>query len=91
MPKILLTAQVQDAAKWENSFRTHGELLKSMSSTAIHYTVTKGNEVGMCAEVKDAAKYFEVLESKATLEAMAQDGVKRETVKTFVLDKEFKF
>jgi len=44
----------------------------------------------MYAEVKDVAKYFEVLESKATAEAMAQDGVKRETVKTFVLDKEFK-
>jgi len=90
MSKILLTAQVQDAAKWEKSFRTHEELLKSMSSTTIHYTVTKGNEVAMYAEVKDVAKYFEVLESKATAEAMAQDGVKRETVKTFVLDKEFK-
>jgi hypothetical protein len=90
MPKILLTAQVQDGARWEKSFRTHGELLKSMSSTIIHYTVTKGNEVGMYAEVNDVAKYFEVLESKATIDAMAQDGVKRDTVKTYVLDKEFK-
>jgi hypothetical protein len=30
------------------------------------------------------------MESQATTEAMASDGVKRETVKTFVLDKEMK-
>jgi hypothetical protein len=30
------------------------------------------------------------MESQATIEAMAFDGVKRETVKTFVLDKEMK-
>ncbi len=32
----------------------------------------------------------ECLESQATIEAMAFDGVKRETVKTFVLDKKMK-
>ncbi len=30
------------------------------------------------------------MDSPATAEAMASDGVKRETVKVFVLDKEFK-
>ena len=44
----------------------------------------------MHSEAKDVAKYFELLESKATAEAITQDGFKRETVKTFVLDKEFK-
>ena len=35
--------------------------------------------------------FMKVLDSPATAEAMAFDGVKRETVKVFVLDKEFKF
>jgi hypothetical protein len=33
---------------------------------------------------------LEVLGSPATADAMAYDGVKRETVKTLVLDKEFR-
>jgi len=90
MTKIVLTAQVEDAATWEKRVRTHGELLKTVTPTA-HYTVTKDNEVAMCAEVADVAKYFELLASPAIAEAMAYDGVMRETVKTFVLDKEFKF
>jgi hypothetical protein len=32
--------------------------------------------------------FTRAMESQATVEAMAFDGVKRETVKTFVLDKE---
>jgi len=43
------------------------------------------------ADVDDVDKYFEVLESPATEEAMANDGVKRDTVKVSVLDKEFRY
>jgi hypothetical protein len=43
------------------------------------------------ADVDDVDKYFEVLESPATEEAMANDGVKRDTVKVYVLDKEFRY
>jgi hypothetical protein len=32
---------------------------------------------------------MEILESPATAEAMEADGVKRETVKVYVMDKEF--
>jgi len=91
MPRIVITAQVENAAKWEEGFRTHGELLKSMSSTSSHFTTTEENEIAICADGDDVGKYFEVLESPATAEAMAHDGVKRETVKVFVLDKEFKY
>jgi hypothetical protein len=91
MAKIVLTAKVEDAAKWEKRLRTHGELLKTTTSKTIYYTMTKDNEIAMYAEVADVAKYFEVLGSPAIAESMAYDGVKRETVKTFVLDKEFKF
>jgi hypothetical protein len=43
------------------------------------------------ADVDDVDKYMEVLESPATAEAMSSDGVKRETVKVSVLDKEFSY
>ena len=29
MPKVVVTAQVEDAAKWEEEFRTHGDLFRS--------------------------------------------------------------
>ena len=91
MPRVVITAQVEDSAKWEEGFRTHGELLRSMTSTVTHLAITDENEIALYAEPSDLGKYFEVLESPATVEAMAYDGVKRETVKVFVLDKEFSY
>jgi hypothetical protein len=91
MARVVITAQIEDSAKWERGFRTHGELLRSMGSTVVYFTTTDKNEVAIYAEPSDLAKYLEVLASPATAEAMAHDGVKRETVKTFVLDKEFRF
>jgi hypothetical protein len=29
MPRVIITAQVEDAANWEQGFRTHGELFRS--------------------------------------------------------------
>ncbi len=91
MTRVLVTAQIEDAAKWEEGFRTHGELLKSMTATSSHYAITDGNHVAVYTEVEDKAKFLEVLESEATAEAMSVDGVKRDTVKVFVFDKEFKY
>ncbi len=89
MTRIIATAQVEDSAKWEEGFRTHGDLFKDMTVTAIHFTATAENEVAAHFEVANLDKYFEVFESPATAEAMAFDGFKRETAKVFVLDKEF--
>jgi len=91
MTKIIITAQVEDAAKWEEGFRTHGDLLRSMTSTVTYFTISKDNEMTLYADVEDVDKYFEVLESPATEEAMAFDGIKRDTVKVAVLDKEFSY
>ena len=41
-------------------------------------------------EPENLDAFKKAMESPATAEAMAFDGVKRETVKTFVLDKEVK-
>lgn len=90
MPKVIVTAQVEDAANWEQGFRTHGDLFRSQTvNHAIHFAATGENEVAIYLEADDLDKYLEIMDSPATAEAMAFDGVKRETVKIFVLDKEF--
>ena len=91
MPRVIITAQVEDSAKWEAAFRTHGDLLRSMTSTVTHITTNEDNQIALYAEPSDLGKYMEVLESPATAEAMAHDGVKKETVKVYVLDKEFSY
>ena len=90
MAKILIFAQVEDSVKWEAGFRSHADLFRTMSITSQAFTTTTDNEVAICSETSDLAKYMEVLNSQATADAMSFDGVKRETVKIFVLDKEVK-
>jgi hypothetical protein len=90
MPRIVVTAECQDAKKWEKGFRTHADLFKSMTiNKPIRISVTSKNEFALYMECKDLDKYMEIMDSKATEKAMAFDGVKRETVKVYVLDKEF--
>ena len=92
MPKVVITAQVEDLVKWEKGFRTHGNLFRSQTVTKpIDFATMAGNEVAVCAEPDDLATFMKIMDSPAVAEAMAFDGVKRETVKMFVLDKQFKF
>ena len=90
MPKVIVTAQVQDPVKWEAGFRTHGDLFrKYIFSSPVNFAII-GNEVTICMEPENLASFKQAMESQATVEAMTFDGVKRETVKTIVLDKEMK-
>jgi hypothetical protein len=52
--------------------------------------VTDENEIAICWEVQDLSRFLELVDSPKTVEAMEFDGVKCDTVKSFVLDKEFK-
>jgi hypothetical protein len=89
MKKVIITANVEDSSKWEAGFRTHVDLFKTMTvKKPIQFTTNGNNEVALCAEPEDLNKYMEILASPATADAMAYDGVKRETVKVFILDKE---
>jgi len=90
MPKVIVTAQVQDPTKWEAGFRTHGELFRKYTLRSPVSFSVEGNEVTICMEPENLASFKQAMESQATAEAMAFDGVKRETVKTLVLDKEMK-
>ncbi|SCK27760.1 hypothetical protein VAR608DRAFT_2297 [Variovorax sp. HW608] len=77
--------------KWEKGFRTHGALFRSQIVTKqIGLAANADNQVAVCFEPDDLDAFMKGMESPATAEAMAFDGVQRETVKVFVLDKEFK-
>ncbi len=90
MPKVILTCQVEDETKWEAGFRSHGDVFKTYGLQApVDFTVT-GNEVAICMEPADFDVYKKAMDSPATAAAMAFDGVKRETVKMYVLDKQVK-
>ena len=90
MPKVIITAQVEDAQKWEAGFKTHGDVFLTYDLKGpVEYKVV-GNEVALCFDVKDVEKFKGAMHSPETAAAMQFDGVKRETVKTFVLEKEVK-
>jgi hypothetical protein len=90
MAKIIITAEVENAADWERGFRTHGDLFRDQTIHTVDFNVTSDNEVGLVFECQDLDKCLELMDTPATEEAMKFDGVKRDTVKVFVLDKEFK-
>ena len=90
MPKLVVIAQVEDRVKWEEGFRTHGGLFRSQTvAKPINFTTIEGNTVVICFEPDDMDTFLRIVDSPAAAEAMAFDGVKRETMKMFVLDKEF--
>ncbi|MCZ6671828.1 MAG: hypothetical protein O7C75_02705 [Verrucomicrobia bacterium] len=93
MPNIIATGEVEDLIKWEEGFGTHGELFRSQTikSPVSFTTVNEGNQIVVSFEVSDVDTFFKELESPDTAEAMENDGVKRETVKFFVLDKKMEF
>jgi hypothetical protein len=91
MTKVIITAEVEDAAKWEQGFRSHADLFREMTiQNSIELTTNDKNQVCLCAEPADLDKYLEILNAPVTAEAMGHDGVKKDTVKVFVLEKEMK-
>lgn len=89
MPRVIITAEVNDLVGWEQGFRTHGDLFRQMGATNIEFCTGDGNRIAVCIDTSDLAAYMKVLKSTATADAMVADGVRRETVNVFVLDKTF--
>ena len=92
MPKVVVTAQVENSVKWEEAFRTRGDLFKeTLTVTApVGYAITEGDEVAVYCEPENLDTFMKEMAGPTIAEAMAQDGVKQETVKVFVLDKKLK-
>lgn len=89
MAKVIITAKVEDPIKWEEGFRTHGELFKRQTCVSpVHISIQDDNEVALIFEAENLDTFMQILEDEGPA-AMANDGVIRETVKIFVMDKEF--
>ena len=88
MTTVVITARVDDSAKWEQGFQTHKELFGEYTATAISYKTTNENEVAILWQVDDVDKFLALIDTPATAEAMSFDGVQTDTVSIFVLDKE---
>jgi len=85
--RVIVTAEVENSAIWVDAFRSHVDLFKSYTSTAIHFTATSDNEVAILWEVTDLDQYLAQMAAPETAEAMANDGVNQDSVKVYVLDK----
>ena len=65
MPKIVVTAQIEDPVKWEAGFRTHGELFRNAYTVTnpIGIAITEGNEIAVCFEPEDLDKALAAIDS----------------------------
>jgi hypothetical protein len=90
MARILVTAKCKDQAKWEAGFRTHGDFFRTAYGITepVSYGLGEDNYVGTCFETGDVATFMSAIASPETAEAMEGDGLLRDTVQVFVLDKE---
>ena len=93
MPIVIATAEVEDTTRWEEGFKTHTALFRKQSiNSPIRFTSDEStNRITIQFDVENLEEYFKAMESEETAEAMAFDGVKRETVKVIVLDKSLEF
>jgi hypothetical protein len=92
MAKIVVVAKCKDHAKWEAGFNTHGNFFRDEYGVTkpVSYGLGEDNYVVASFEPNDLAKAIKALDSPATAEAMESDGLVRDTVKVFVLDKELR-
>jgi hypothetical protein len=93
MPKLLVIAEVEDRAQWEESFRTHDVLFRSLRvfASPIRFGTNHNNEVAVLEDVDTIERALATFRVPEVIEAMKIDGVKRETVKDFIIDKELSF
>ena len=93
MPRVVATIEVEDLSEWEENFRTHGDLFRRQTIKG-HYDyamIEDGNRVVLSADVDDIDTFFKVLGSQDADDAKDFDGVKRESIQFYVLDRRFEF
>ena len=52
MPRVLITAEVDDLEKWEKGFRTHGDLFKQMGVSSMEFGTRKAIELPCAARLR---------------------------------------
>jgi hypothetical protein len=84
MPKLIITHEVEDVARWLSS-SNRAEVFGSVASDIRTY-VDPGNpnRVGLSLDVADMDAFQAIVESEAGAEAMKNDGVHPDTLVIFV-------
>jgi len=91
MTRIVFTAKVKDVVKWEEGYREHGPMLREKLGVTkpIHFTTNaETNEICIQGEPDNLERYLEIVQTPELAEAMEKNGVLRETVKLYILDKQ---
>ncbi|MGB5189980.1 hypothetical protein [Robiginitalea sp.] len=91
MTRIVITAKVRDIEKWEQNYRVHAPMLRELMGVTkpVQFsTDAETNEICLSAEPDDLDHYLETAQSPEIAEAMEKNGVIRETVKLYILDKQ---
>ncbi len=90
MSRIVVTAKVKDVDKWEEGYRAHAPMLRELmnvSKLVQFCTNAETNEVCISAEPNDLEHYLKMAQSPQIAEAMEKNGVVKETVQFYILDK----
>lgn len=91
MTRIVATAQVKDVVKWEEGYRAHATMLREILGVTktVHFT-TNSETIEICinAEPDDLEHYLKMVQSPEVAEAMDKNGVLRDTIKFYILDKQ---
>lgn len=97
MAQLVITAQVDDAERWAERFRSRASFFREMGANAyglkspISYGIGKDNYVTVIEEVSDGKKALEAALSEENKKAMEEDKVKVDTAKFFLVDRELAF
>jgi hypothetical protein len=86
--KVVVVAKVAEPAAWEAKYRSHAELFKNNNLRNIHYSVNDAGEIATYVESDDVDATLKFIRSDEIARVMAADGVIRDTVRVFVVDKE---
>ena len=84
MPKLIVTHEVDDVAHWSTSPKREEVFSGVATDIRTFVDPTRANQVGLSMDVADMAAFQAVMESDAGAEAMRYDGVRRDTLVTYL-------
>ena len=84
MPKLIVTHEVDDVARWSASPKREEVFGGVAADIRTFVDPSRPNHVGLSMDVSDMAAFQAVMESEAGAEAMRYDGVRPETLVTYL-------
>jgi hypothetical protein len=84
MPKLIVTHEVDDVAHWSSSPKREEVFGGVATDIRTFVDPTRANQVGLSMDVADMALFQAVMESEAGAEAMRYDGVRPDTLVTYL-------